>query len=260
MIFRTGLSAQPSQGEMRPVFEAVFEVQQRAAAADWYVAQPDHARISGQFAAAFDGRKVPRLGPELLRAIAMHDIGWMPFDGNLQAPQKPELRENGQPASFVHAAPEQFLAAWSGSIQAAQSTGPLGGLMVAAHLARLCHPYLNSGAGTTEQRAKVEGFLYREAQRVDRQLPQAGRSTEEINELIKVLQFCDLVSLYLCANPQSPVELPQEFDGSRVQFSFEQGAYRMRPNLMDHVVILEIPCLRWIGDKVEKELIPIKVQ
>jgi hypothetical protein len=83
---------------------------------------------------------------------------------------------------------------------------------------------------------------------------------EEIEALIALLQFCDLASLYLCANPAAPVELPQILDGRRVQFCFEQGSYRMRPNLLDHVLVLEIPCVRFVNGTAQREFVPVKVQ
>ena len=61
LIFRSRLAAQESQGELRPAFDAIAEVQQNAAVSDWYVTQPDHAHISGELAAAFDSRKVPNV-------------------------------------------------------------------------------------------------------------------------------------------------------------------------------------------------------
>jgi Protein of unknown function (DUF3891) len=243
-----------------PVFSAIAGVQQSAAAGDWYVTQPDHAGLSGELAAAFDTRKVPNLGPAVLRAIALHDMGWMPYDGDLSAPSAPQTLDSGEALSFVNTEPERFLPAWMGSIQAAQSTGPLGGLIVSAHFARLTRPYLESGKGTAEQRAQVEQFLLREAARVERLVPLAGLPLEQIEALIEVLQFCDLASLYLCANPESPVELPQQLHGSRVQFSFEEGAFRMRPNLLDHVLVLEIPCVRFVEGKIERAMVPVKVQ
>lgn len=260
MIFRSQLSTYPSEGAMRPVFDAVAEIQQRAAATDWFVTLPDHCRVSGELAAAFDSRKVPNLSEAVVRAISMHDIGWMPYEGDVSSPVEPRRLESGAPVSFLNTEPEVFLRAWLGSIQAAQSTGPLGGLMVSAHLARLCHPYLERGAGTAEQRTLVEQFLHREAERVDRLLPMAGLPLEEIEALITVLQFCDLASIYLCSNPAAPVEIPQVLNGSRVQLSFEQGSFRMRPNLMDHVVVLEIPCVRFVDGKAEREMVPVKLQ
>jgi len=242
LIFRNGLAAQESSGASRQAFEAIAEVQQKATVRDWYVTQPDHARVSGQIAAAFDSRKVPNLNEAVVRAIAMHDIGWMPYDGDLSSPRPPQEIASGEALSFANTEAEMFLPAWLGSIQAAQSTGALGGLLVSAHLARLTHPYLERGAGSPEQRAQVEQFLYREAARVEHLLPLAGLPLEEVEALIGVLQFCDLASLYLCANPASPVELPQTLNGSRVQFCFEQGSYRMRPNLLDYVLVAEILC------------------
>ena len=260
MIFRSQLAAQQSRGAVRPVFEAIAEIQQTASVGDWYVTQPDHAGISAELAAAFDSRKVGNVSAAVVRAIALHDMGWMPYDGDINSPCAPTALDSGVPVSFANTEPEKFLPAWLGSIQASQSAGPLGGLMVSAHFARLTHPYLESGKGTPGQRAQVEGFLLREAARVERLLPQAGLPLEEIEALITVLQFCDLASLYLCANPAAPVELPQQLNGSRVQFSFEQGAFRMRPNLLDHVLVLEIPCVRFVDGKPEREMVPVKVQ
>jgi hypothetical protein len=260
LIFRSRLAVRESEGPVRPAFEAIAGIQATAAATDWYVTQPDHARISGEVAAAFDSRKVPNVREAIVRAISMHDIGWMPYDGDVSSPCAPKQTDSGVPVSFANTEPEQFLSAWLGSIQAAQSTGPLGGLIVSAHFARLTHPYLDRGAGTPEQRAQVERFLHGEATRVERLLPEAGLPLEEIEALIAVLQFCDLASLYICANPEAPVELPQVLNGSRVQLSYEQGIFRMRPNLLDHVLVLEIPCVRFVDGKVERELVPVKVQ
>jgi hypothetical protein len=260
VIFRRKLAAQESRGDVRPAFEAIAETQLSATVSDWYVTQPDHANISAELATAFDSRKVPRLSDAVLRAIALHDMGWMPYDGDLTAPRAPSKLESGAALSFANTEPETFLPAWMGSIQAAQSTGPLGGLIVSAHFARLTHPYLESGKGTPEQREQVSQFLLREAARVERLLPQAALPIEEIEALITVLQFCDLASLYLCANPEGPVELPQVLHGGRVQFRFEDGAFRMRPNLLDHVLVLEIPCVRWVDGKAERSMVPVKVQ
>ena len=148
-----------------------------------------------------------------------------------------------------------------GSIQAAQSAGPLGGLIVSAHFARLTHPYLESGKGTPEQRAQVEEFLLREAARVERLLPQAGLPVEEIEALITVLQFCDLASLY---SVRESGELRWSCRRCSTEAGcssrFENGAFRMRPNLLDHVLVLEIPCVRWVDGKAEREMVPVKVQ
>jgi hypothetical protein len=256
LIFRNKLAAQESEGAMRPVFEAIAGVQQSASADDWFVTQPDHALLSGKLAGAL----VPNVSEAIKRAISLHDIGWMPQDGDINSPRPPATHESGAPISFAYTEPERFLPSWMGSVQASQSTGALGGLVVSAHFARLAGFYLKRGAGTPEQRTQVEQFQLREAARVERLLPHAGLPLEDIEALIVVLQFCDLASLYLCANPASPVEFPQVLNGSQVQLAYEQGAFRMRPNLLDQVLVLEIPCLRFVDGKARRELVPVKVQ
>lgn len=260
MIFRSQLAAQESRGPVAPAFEAIAQTQQQAVASDWCVTQPDHARISGALAAALDRRKVPNLSPVVVRSIAMHDLGWMPFDGDFGSPLEPRALASGVAVSFANTEPEQFLPAWMGSIQAAQSTGQLGGLLVSAHFARLTHPYLESGKGTPGQRTMVEQFLQRETARVERLTPQAGLPREEIEALVDVLRFCDLASLYWCANPEEPVVMPPLFNGTPVQFSFERGAYRMKPCLLQEVLVLEIPCVRFIEGKLEREVVAVRVQ
>jgi Protein of unknown function (DUF3891) len=269
MIFRSQIDAHVSRGAVSPAFEAIAEVQQRAAASDWFVTQPDHCRISGELAAALDPRMVPNLSEAVVRAIAMHDIGWMPVDGDAGAPRAPRALDSGVAVSFTNCEPETFLPAWMGSIQAAQSTGPLGGLIVSAHFAHLTRYYLDGGKGTPQQRAQVEQFLARETAREERLLPQAGLPRGEVEALVEVLRFCDLASLYWCANPQAPVELPQEFrcdalreaacNGGRVQFHCDGGSFRMTPKLLRRPLEFEIPCVRFVNGKFEREVVAVKV-
>jgi hypothetical protein len=260
LIFRSKLTVQESEGAVRPVFDAIAEVQKNASVSDWYVTQPDHACISGKLAAALDSGKVPNVGEAIVRAISLHDVGWMPFDGDVNSPCAPVWHESGVPVSFANTGPERFLRAWMGSIQASQSTGALGGLIVSAHFVRIGHPYLERGAGTAEQRAQVEQFVQREKAREERLLPQAGLPPEQVEALIAVVQFCDLASLYFCANPAAPVELPQMLNGGRVQLSFEDGAFHMDPKLLDRALEFEIPCVRWVDGKAEREMVAVRVE
>jgi hypothetical protein len=260
LIFRSQLAPLESRGAVSPAFDAISETQQKATVSDWFVTQPDHARISGELAAALDPSLVPNLSEAVVRAIGMHDIGWMPYDGDAGSPQAPRALDSGVAVSFVNSEPETFLPAWMGSIQAAQSTGALGGLIVSAHFQRLTTPYLESGKGTPEQRSQVERFLHRERARVDRLLPQAGLRPGEIEALIQVLQFCDLASLYWCANPQAPVELPQRLSGRQVQFSCESGSFHMTPSLLKEALALEIPCVRFVDGKAEWEMVRLRVE
>lgn len=264
MIFRSTLSAQLSQGAPRPAMEAIAAVQRQAAPDSLYVTLPDHARLAGQIAAALDTLLVPnlRFRPDVLRAISLHDIGWAPLTGDFSHPLAPA--ENAAAPhiapSFLATPPSMFLPAWAGSIQAAQECGALGQLLVAAHFARLARIFLEGSRGNAAERQQVETFMLSETARIDRLLPQAGVAADEIAGLLEALQFCDLCSLYLCANPSVPGELPQSFAGQRCTLSFSDGSYRLTPTLLDQVVILEIPCLRWIDGRCERQVAPIRLQ
>jgi uncharacterized protein DUF3891 len=259
LIFRTQFEPRESQGEISPAFDAIAEIQHAAAASDWFVTQPDHARISGQLAAALNRGKIPDLNDSAVQAIGMHDIGWMPLDGDVRTPREPQALESGVAVSFVNSEPERFLPAWLGSIQAAQSTGPLGGLLVSAHFARLTYPYLDSGRGTLEQRLMVEQFLERETAREKRLAPKTGLSDEQIEALVDVLRFCDLASLYWCANPDRAVEMPMQIAGTSVQLSHENGGYRLSPSLLDAALDLEIPCVRFTQGQFERGSVRVTV-
>jgi hypothetical protein len=264
MIFRSGLEAHPSHGPSQPAFDAIARVQHGAELSAWFIPQPDHAYLSGEMASAFDPAKVPNVSDAVVRAIALHDMGWMPVDGDVGSPRAPVALASGETRSFVNAEPETFLPAWLGSIQAAQSAGPLGGLLVSAHFRRLASHHLQRGGSgeqdTAGQRSKVEEFRQREAARAERLLPLTGLAAGEVEALVAVLQFCDLASLYLCANPGAPVECPQQLGGGRVAMRCEDGGYRMTPGLLARELALEIPCVRFAGGKPERESVPIRLR
>lgn len=260
MIFRSALLAQHSSGTARPAFDAISEVQQAAVAGDWYVTQPDHARVSGELVAAFDSAKVPNITPDVVRAIALHDMGWMACDGDFTAPQPPAALPSGVAISFVNAEPESFLPAWIGSIQTAQSTGPLGGLLVSAHFARLADYHLKSHHDTPAQRALVEEFRRREQERFQRLLPRTGLAPKQIEALIAVLQFCDLASLYFCANPSAPVEFPQRIGGGHVQIRMDNDGYKMTPSLLAHPLEFELLCIRFLAGTPQRERLRLRIE
>jgi len=260
LIFRTQLAPRESRGAATPAFDAIAQIQQKATVADWFVTQPDHARISGELAAAINAAGAPHLSDAVVRAIGMHDVGWMPLDGDARSPRQPEALPSGVAISFTNSEPERFLGAWLGSIQAAQSTGALGGLLVSAHFARLTHPYLDSGKGTIQQRLMVEQFLERETARIERLKPKTGLGENAIEVLVDVLRFCDLASLYLCANPEGPVDALPLIAETPVQLSFSSDSYRITPSLLSRSVELQIPCVRFAEGKAERQMVNVRVE
>jgi hypothetical protein len=216
-----------SSHELVPAWDAVFGAQQRRASGYWLIAQPDHAALAGDLAEQFARAPYPRLDADMVRAIRLHDAGWAPLDGGgecgvgtaggLPMPE-PRRLPDGRPKSFLDFAPQDFLPAWSGSIaQAEQASGDLGGLLVSEHFARLARTRLDAGRDSQEDTRRLREFL--EAQEREQYLWMSrvrGRFTRErMNLLADALQFCDLLSLYLCCGAEQDVGFPQVFEVKR---------------------------------------------
>ena len=259
MIFRRCLTPEPSSGSTRTAFEAIAEVQQAAQPGEWFITQPDHAGISGELAAALAPRYAAHVSESMVRAIALHDAGWMPVDGDFDSPQPPLELPSGQVRSFVNTDPATFLSAWTGSIQTSASAGPLAALVVSEHFARIAKSYLDAGRGTPQHQSMVEQFCQREHTRCERLRTQLTQPGDEVEALIQVLQFCDLASLYLCANPAGPVELPPLAGAGSITMHFADGAFRTTPALFARETVLEIPCVRFMDGVPEREVVSVRV-
>jgi hypothetical protein len=185
-----------------PVWDAILPTQKTSAPEYWLITQPDHAALSGAIAAGFGPPLLPQLSPEVVQGIAMHDDGWAPLDAQT-------LVANGKPLSFLDYQPQDFLRAWNGSIGRAEKLAPIAGAMVSGHFWRLARNRLESRIDDTEDRKLLLDFLEREQRRQQRLL--GSRSREELEFLTDVLQFCDVLSLYLCCGAAQDVEFPPRF-------------------------------------------------
>ena len=211
------LSGVPStSGEPVSAWEAVAAAQQQNATAWWLVAQPDHAALAGELAAQFAAPGFPIPDREAIQAIALHDAGWAKYDGGGErgggksiAPEP--LREpSGRPLSFLQAPVAVFVEAWVASIQCAESkAGVIGGLMVSGHFCRLAEHRLNSAADTPEDVGRIHAFVENENRRYEARLGRQPRSHSEVERLVDLLQFCDLLSLYLCCGSRASIDFPQ---------------------------------------------------
>lgn len=194
-------SGRDAKGCVR-VWEAILPTQKTSAAEYWLITQPDHAALSGAIAAAFGPPLLPGLSPEVMRAIALHDEGWAPFDAQLPL-------ADGKPLSFVDFLPRDFLRAWQDSIERVREVSHLASAMVSRHFWRLAKSRLECGIDNAEDRKLLSDFLQTERARQERLL--AGGSWEEFEFLTDILQFCDVLSLYLCCGAAQDVEFPQRF-------------------------------------------------
>jgi len=205
MVLRpiAGGPSQP-QDALLPVWAAVEPTQQQPSAEYWLITQPDHAALAGSIAAALGPPLAPRLEPEVIQGIAVHDDGWAALDA--QAPCA-----NGRPLSFLEHPPATFVPAWAASIDRAQRVAPIAGAIVSQHFSRLGQERANARLDSAEDRQRLLDFLAREKARQQRL--SSGRSAGEVAFLTDILQFCDLLSLYLCCGAQQNVEFPQKLAG-----------------------------------------------
>lgn len=219
----------PEAALLPPAWPSV-ERRQRALAAEWWlISQPDHAALSAALAASFSSPEFPAIDPLLARAIEVHDAGWAMF-----APETdvgaPPLDARGKPLSFIEIEPPDFLRAWAASIDRAEQVCPAGGYIASRHFCVLGRGRLDAGFDSAADAARLQSFLERESSRQRRLAAASGRQSQELDALLAVLQFCDLLSLFLCCGAGEAVEFPQAFGGRRVRLFPRNGAFALEPS------------------------------
>jgi uncharacterized protein DUF3891 len=214
----------------RPAWEVVERTQKQLAESYWLVTQPDHAALSGALAANMVVPEFPRVDPLIARAIEVHDAGWAIFDSEAYLTAPPGVDVRGKPISFLEIDPPQFLRAWTASIDRAESVCPAGGYVVSRHFCALGEGRLASAIDAPENSARLLAFLAQEAERRRRLQALGPHSQTELDTLLLVLQFCDLLSLYLCCGAGDAVEFPQQFAPGRVRLRRENQAFVLQPS------------------------------
>lgn len=232
-------------------WEAVEQKQKQSAQAWWLVAQPDHAALAGDLAAAISCSFFPRLEPDVLEAITLHDAGWAQFDGEGGKDRHPAT---GRPLSFLDMGPLDFIRAWSDSIQRAEESSAIGGLLVSHHFSRLAETRLRSAGDAAEDRSRLETFAAREVERRRSLAAQTKYSEQEIGILVDVLQFCDLLSLYLCCGAEEDVAFPQKFQGQGVLLRREEEMCATEPAVFGAGVSLGVSAKRHPSTDAEPTL------
>jgi Protein of unknown function (DUF3891) len=220
-------------------WEAVERKQKQGSEEWWLIAQPDHAALAGDLAALLDTPLIPKLDEPILRAISLHDSGWAHLDGGERGTghdleislREPPVDANGKPLSFLEMTPEEFVIAWQESIQRASEVSNVGEFMVSEHFCRLARSRLESGKDEAPDRQRVKDFLAHEAKRQSELQSNQLRLEEQLPLLLDVLQFCDLLSLYLCCGAAEPVEFPQKFSGASVMLTRKGEMYELTPQL-----------------------------
>ena len=218
-------------------WKCVEQRQQETAPAYWVVTQPSHAALSGDLAGALRDDLFGPIDATIARSIALHDAGWSMED----AEQIQRLRSDPKqmPTSFIDTAPSQFLRAWTTSIETVEKFAPIGGYLVSRHFERI------SLRDDPKNQARLEAFRAREKQRQHKLRARIHLDESALERLVDALQFCDLLSLYLCCgtsrtvkfdNPELTIRRlgdeyqlePSPFPGHR-QFSFSALRHPVEP-------------------------------
>jgi hypothetical protein len=212
----------------------VAERQKRPAKAYWLISQPDHARLSGELAANFISSEFPPVEPAVAQAIGAHDSGWAVFPAEASMAAAPMTNGYGKPLAFIEFGPEQFLRAWSGSIDRAEGICATGGIIVSRHFCELGNFRLANGV-TGSDRECITAFIQKEDARQERLLQACPHAGQELDTLLEVLKFCDLLSLFLCSGAESEAEFPQEIASRKVRGRLEEDkTYHFDPSPFQH--------------------------
>lgn len=224
MILRPLESAPSGTEEFLPAWPVIERLQKQKYESCRLVTQPSHAALAGELAARFCAQQVPAPDPQLIRAIALHDAGWGMTDA--QAIQQSRSRAPIQPESFIVMSVPHFLAAWQKSIETAQSVSPAGGYIVSRHFYRLAEHRVHSTDDSQQDRRKLESFISNESQRQKKL--SAGISVDHLELWTDLLQFCDLLSLYICCGSRENVIFPEYF-GVEVRVENKGEFFKLAP-------------------------------
>ena len=188
----------------------------------------------------------------MLEAIALHDAGWVQFDGGTVRSQGTvsqgtaiPVEKASRPLSFLDMSPSQFLRAWIGSIERAQQSSAIGGILVSYHFSRIAQSRLQTGNDSAEDSRSLNTFLCAETERRELLSRATQRSGQEVGALVDVLQFCDLLSLYLCCGAQQNIEFPQKFNGCTIRLRHEGDLCRTEPAIFAAGVSLGVTARRY---------------
>jgi hypothetical protein len=242
MILRSLETAPPDSPEFVPAWPVVERSQRQVRDSCWLITQPSHAALAGEFAAKMNG---PQLDAAVVRAIAMHDAGWGAPDA--QAIMQSRSDRQGCPKSFIACSVKDFVTAWEKSIEMAEAaSSPAGGYMVSRHFARIAEQ--NTRLLPESDRQLAAAFLQQEADRQKELSAQQDRSTETLEQLTDVLQFCDLLSLYVCCGARENVEFHSYF-GVKVRLTMGDNSYKLEPAVIEPGATFQVAALRHPASK-----------
>ena len=193
----------------------------------------------------------PKLEPEIIQAIAVHDDGWKQID------EPSRQKKSRRPLSFFEEAPADIFRAWKGSITAATQIAPIAGILVSEHFCRIARDFSRAATTPPEISQVLTTFVEREIAQQEELREQQDRDAKEINLLVDVLQFFDLLSLYVCCGSQENVEFPQRFNHKVFRVYREADKYHLGPFLFREPTNFSIKAAGYPSQARETEQISV---
>jgi hypothetical protein len=160
------------------------------------VLQPDHSRLSGQFAAAWaeDPALSAELREALILAAARHDDGWAVWE------RDPRLDDEHRPQGFLSVPRPSMLSSYRACADIVCAENPAAGLLVSMHVSGLQRGRygLMGGACTPLENLEpaIRDFTTAEEQRQEELASSLGISEEQRWRAYRRLQFVDVLSLF----------------------------------------------------------------
>jgi hypothetical protein len=189
----------------------------------WLITHPDHARLAGEFAAAWGNAqfRLPEPRARVLNAISAHDNGWAARDLH------PSITRQGKPSAFSvelvgkYSAFEEidladYLAVRDRAVRMVAQNDPYAALLVSMHTHNLLTAHADRSAIAPEGLALLDAFVtdqktfqaeLQKAIAADKCLDETHKSEHTILEHFRLLQACDNLSLLTCVAYPSPAHL-----------------------------------------------------
>ncbi|HUA98521.1 MAG TPA: DUF3891 family protein [Terracidiphilus sp.] len=189
----------------------------------WLIRHPDHARLAGDFAAAWGNARFRRPEPRarVLNGIACHDDGWAARDAH------PAITRQGKPSAFSTELVgkysafeeidlEEYLAVRERAVRIIAEEDPYAGLLISMHTYNLLTEHADRATIAPDGLALLDGFLERQRAYqgelrlrivADATIKPEEKSEHAIVEHFRLLQACDNLSLLTCVAYSTPAHL-----------------------------------------------------
>jgi len=189
----------------------------------WLITHPDHARLAGDFAAAWGNAnfREPEPRDRVLRGISRHDDGWAERDAH------PVITREGRPSAFSvelvgkYSAFEEidlneYLAVRDRAVRMIAESDAYAALLISMHTYNLLAEHADRSTITAENLMLLDRFLelQRKVQKelraeiaADGTLTAAEKTDQTILEHFRLLQACDNLSLLSCVANPDPANL-----------------------------------------------------